>query len=311
MTLQQMYYLLTIAESASMNKAAEKLFIAQPTLTSAVKEAEQEIGFPIFLRTHKGVIPTQEGTVFLTHIRALYQQYENIFQKYGSNKAFRRKFSVSMQHYSFAVKAFIEMAKQYNSSEFDLVIRETKTLNVIKDVGALKSEIGILYISDINRKMIQKLMHEQELEFHTLIKCPACVYMAKTHPLAGEKELTLSQLDVYPCLSFEQGTDAELYFAEEILSEYTYQKTIRTTDRATMMNLIAGLNGYTICSSIFSENLSADKFVVIPLKEGHDIIMEIGYITKKGNIMSEMCLQYVNEIHHYLEEDNRQKEKLS
>ena len=305
MTLQQMYYLLTISESSSMNKAAEKLFIAQPTLTSAVKEAESEIGFPIFLRTHRGVIPTQEGTEFLTHIRGLYQQYEGIFQKYNKNGTFRRKFSVSMQHYSFAVKAFIEMAKCYDSNEFDLVIRETRTLNVIKDVGTLKSEIGVLYISDINRRMIQKLLHEHELEFHTLIKCPACVYLSKMHPLANETELSLEQLDNYPCLSFEQGTETEIYFAEEILSEHTYQKTIRTTDRATMMNLIAGLNGYTICSSIFSENLSADKFVVIPLKEGHDITMEIGYITKKGNILSDMGIQYVNEMHRYLEADKK------
>ncbi len=305
MTLQQMYYLLTIAESASMNKAAEKLFIAQPTLTSAVKEAEQEIGIPIFLRTHKGVIPTPEGAEFLTHIRGIYQQYESVFQKYGKNRSFRWKFRVSMQHYSFAVKAFIEMAKQYDSSQFDLVIRETQTLHVIRDVGTLKSEIGVLYISDMNRRMIQKCLHEQELEFHTLIKCPACVYLAKSHPLAGAQELTLSQLDDYPCLSFEQGTDAEIYFAEEILSEYTYQKTIRTTDRATMMNLIAGLNGYTICSSIFSENLSADKFIVIPLKESHEIIMEIGYITKKNNMLSDMGEQYIKEMRRYLEQDQR------
>ena len=194
MTLQQIYYLLTIEESGSMNKAAEKLFVVQPSLTSVVKEVEAEIGIPIFLRTHKGVIPTTEGREFLVRLRALYQQYEDIVRSYGENGTFRRKFSVSMQHYSFAVKAFIEMTKHFDTSQYDLALRETRTVKVIRDVGSLKSEIGILYISEQNRRVLQKLLREQELEFHTLIKCPACVFLAKSHPLAGEKELSIRQI---------------------------------------------------------------------------------------------------------------------
>jgi len=306
MTLQQIYYLLTIEESHSMNKAAEKLFIAQPTLTSAVKEAEQEVGIPIFLRTHKGVIPTAEGAEFLAHLRGLYQQYEVIMQQYGKNATFRRKFSVSMQHYSFAVQAFIEMAKRFDTSQFDLRIRETKTLNVIHDVGTLKSEIGILYISSLNQKVIQKLLHEQELIFHPLIRCQACVYLSKSHPLAKEKEINFHELEEYPCLSFEQNNDTEIYFAEEVLNEETYAKTIKATDRATMMNLMDGLNGYTLCSSIFSEKLSEDKFVVIPFRmddgESYDKIMEIGYIIKKNVSLSSMGQQYIEELVRSLKE---------
>lgn len=299
MTLQQMHYILTIADSKSMNKAAEKLYIAQPTLTSVVKEVEQEIGIPIFLRTHKGVTVTSEGEIFLASIRGLYQQYEEIRNQYTDAGNFRRKFSISMQHYSFAVKAFIETAKHYDTDEFDLIIRETRTLNVIRDVGSLKSEIGILYMSEQNRRIISKLLREQELEFHTLIQCPACVYLAKTHPLACQKELSLSQLEPYPCLSFEQGSDADVYLAEELLSEHVFQKTIKASDRATMMNLLEGLNGYTLCSSIFNERLSNDQFLVIPFKASADTpntIMEIGYITKKNASLSSMGRQYVNEM---------------
>ncbi|MBE6876298.1 MAG: LysR family transcriptional regulator [Ruminococcus sp.] len=299
MTLQQMHYILTIADSKSMNKAAEKLYIAQPTLTSVVKEVEQEIGIPIFLRTHKGVTVTSEGEIFLASIRGLYQQYEEIRNQYTDGGNFRRKFSISMQHYSFAVKAFIETAKHYDTDEFDLIIRETRTLNVIRDVGSLKSEIGILYMSEQNRRIISKLLREQELEFHTLIQCPACVYLAKTHPLACQKELSLSQLEPYPCLSFEQGSDADVYLAEELLSEHVFQKTIKASDRATMMNLLEGLNGYTLCSSIFNERLSNDQFLVIPFKASADTpntIMEIGYITKKNASLSSMGRQYVNEM---------------
>ena len=309
MTLQQIHYILTIAECRSMNKAAEKLFIAQPTLTSAVKDVENELGISIFLRTHRGVNVTNEGAEFLSYARALYQQYEDICLKYGEDAGIRRKFSVSMQHYSFAVKAFIEMAKKYDASEFDLVLRETRTLSVIKDVGSLRSEIGILYMSEQNRKLISRLLRERELEFHTLIRCPACVYLAKSHPLSGEKELSLSQLEAYPCLSFEQGEDADFYLAEELISEHIFQKTIKASDRATMMNLLEGLNGYTLCSSIYNEHMSNDSFCVIPFKESVDTpntIMEIGYITKKGMSLSSMAKAYIDEIMTYLEGERKE-----
>ena len=243
MTLQQMYYLITINDAHSMNRAAEQLFIAQPTITSAVRDAEKEIGIQIFHRSHKGVVPTNEGKEFLAKIRRIFQQYEEIMERYDDKNKYRRKFAVSMQHYSFAVKAFIEMAKHYNSNQFDLAIRETTTLNVIKDVSSLKSEIGILYMCETNQRVINRLLRENELEFTSLIECPASVYLARSHPLATKTELTFEQLDPYPCMSFEQGNETEIFFAEEMLIEHAYQKTVKATDRATMMNLIEGLNG--------------------------------------------------------------------
>lgn len=307
MTLQQIHYILTIAECRSMNKAAEKLFVAQPTLTSAVREVEQEIGIPIFLRTHRGVTVTNEGAEFLSTVHSLYQQYEEICLKYSDGSGIRRKFSVSMQHYSFAVKAFIEMAKYYNTNEFDMILRETRTLSVIRDVGHLRSEIGILYMSDQNRRLISRLLREEELDFHMLIRCPACVYLAKTHPLAGEQNLSLAQLEEYPCLSFEQGSDADLYLAEELLTEHIFHKTIQVSDRATMMNLLEGMNGYTLCSSIYNKHMSNDKFCVIPFRENADTpntIMEIGYITKRGAALSSMGTRYIEEIQKHLRQES-------
>lgn len=303
MTLQQINYLLTISESRSMNKAAEKLFIAQPTLTGAVRDAEKEIGIQIFHRTHKGVTPTVEGDEFLSKIRSVYQQYEDVMEEYGEEMNIRRRFAVSMQHYSFAVKAFIEMAKHYNSNQFDLALRETATANVIKDVSSMKSDIGIIYTCEANQRVINRLLRENELEFHSLIVCPASVYLAKSHPLANEKELTFEQLDPYPCLSFEQENETEIYFAEEILIEHAYQKTVKATDRATMMNLMEGLNGYTLCSSIYSEKLSGDQFFVIPFRDDDNIqsSMDIGYITKKNNVLSSMGKRFLDEVRRELE----------
>lgn len=298
MTLQQINYLITISEAHSMNKAAEKLFIAQPTLTGAVRDVESELGIQIFHRTHKGVTTTVEGEEFLAKIKHIYQQYEEVMEEYGEEMKFRRRFAVSMQHYSFAVKAFIEMAKHYDSNQFDLALRETATANVIKDVSSMKSEIGIIYTCEANQRVINRLLRENELDFHSLIECPACVYLARSHPLANEKELTFEQLEPYPCLSFEQENETEIYIAEEILIEHAYQKTVKATDRATMMNLMAGLNGYTLCSSIYSEKLSGDQFLVIPFKDDDNIqsTMTIGYITKKNNILSSMGKQFIDEV---------------
>ncbi|MBR4815816.1 MAG: LysR family transcriptional regulator [Lachnospiraceae bacterium] len=303
MTLQQILYVLTVAECGSMNKASEKLYIVQPTLTSAIQELENEIGLTIFLRTRKGVIPTPEGKEFLDDIKNFYRHYSLVMQKYEGEGDYKRKFGVSTQHYSFAVKAFTEMAKKYDMKEFDLAIRETETKKVLTDVGYLKSEIGILFISSANRKAIEKIMKDEELEFHPLIKCRAYVYLWGQHPLAKEKTIGIEQLEPYPCLSFEQAEE-EYYFAEEILSENTYPRTIKVTDRSTMLNLMVGLNGYTLCSGIISSDLNGDGYVVVPFREDAEnpnSIMEIGYVTKKNSMLSKMGEEYIEELNKYFD----------
>lgn len=298
MTLQQMFYAITIAECGSMNKAAEKLYIAQSTLTSAIRELEREAGFPVFIRTSRGITPTSEGAEFLSDIRTLYQHYDLVRQKYDDEGDYKRKFGVSTQHYSFAVKAFVEMTKHYDMKQFDFAIRETRTRSVIEDVGMLKSEIGILYMNSANKKVLTKLLTERELLFHPLISCDAYVYLYRGHPLAAKSSLGFDELKPYPCLSFEQGDDG-YYFAEEILSENVYPRTIKACDRATILNLMVGLNGYTLCSGIISGDLNGDDYVVVPYREDDEnpnSVMEIGYLTKKNSVMSEMGETYLREI---------------
>ena len=303
MTLQQALYALTIEECGSMNKAAEKLYVVQSTLTSSIRELEQEIGIPVFVRSHKGVTPTPEGREFLDDIRQLYTHYGAVMQKYEGDGDYKRKFGVSTQHYSFAVKAFVEMAKRYDMKQFAFAIRETRTKSVITDVASLKSEIGILYLSTSNRKVLTKLLTENELEFHSLIKCRAYVYLWEGHPLAGEKTLGMEQLEPYPCLSFEQDDD-EYSFAEEILSEKVYPRTVKACDRATMLNLMIGLNGYTLCSGIISSDLNGSHYVAVPFREDEEnpnSIMEIGYITKKNSRPSKLGEEYIAELQNCLE----------
>lgn len=303
MTLQQINYALKIADMGSMNKAAEALFISQPSLTSAIQELEKEAGIGIFIRTRRGVALTRDGAEFLAYARQVYQQYELLLSKYGGSGPVKRKFGVSTQHYSFAVKAFVETVKKFDTLTYDFAIRETKTYNVIADVGTLRSEIGILYLSDFNRKIIEKFLRDNELEFHRLIECSAYVYMWKNHPLAGEKSIRFEQLQQYPCLSFEQGDRGSLYLAEEILSTYDYGRSIKACDRATMLNLMVGLNGYTLCSGIICSELNGGDYVAVPFEaddEHSNSVMEIGYITKKYSALSEIGEIYIEEVKRYL-----------
>ena len=299
MTLTQLNYIIVIAETRSINKAAEQLYVSQPSLTNAVQELEKELGITLFHRSGRGVTLTNDGAEFLLYAKQLYGQYEDMMEKYGKGGARKKKFGVSTQHYSFAVKAFVEMARKFDMSEYEFAIRETQTADVIRDVSTLKSEIGVLYQCEFNRKCMEKLLKSAGLVFHHLIDCQAYVYLWKHHPLAGEESIGFGQLAEYPCLTFEQGDNSSFYFAEEILSTNEYPRMIRANDRATMLNLMVGLNGYTLCSGIISEDLNGNEFVAVPFRDdevNHNSVMEIGYITRKNTVLSRTGSMYVDEL---------------
>ena len=303
MTLQQLNYVITISECGSLNKATEILYVAQPSLTGAVKELETELGITIFNRSGRGVTLTNDGTEFLLYARQVYAQYKELLEKYGKAGNLKKKFGVSTQHYSFAVKAFVEMVKTFDTSKYEFAIRETKTKEVIDDVSTMRSEIGILYLSDFNRKALLKILSSQQLEFHSIIHCKPYVYLWKGHPLAKQKSITLPELQQYPCLSFEQGESSSFYYAEEILSTCEYPRIIKANDRATMLNLMIGLNGYTLCSGIICEELNGDDYLAVPFEaedKAVDDTMEIGYIIRKNTLLSKMGRLYIEEIKKYL-----------
>ena len=302
MTLQQIKYVITVSEKGSMNKAAEELFVAQPTLTAAIHELEKEMGITIFIRTSRGVFLTSEGQEFLSDARQLYQEYEWISDKYSDASTMKQKFSVSSQHYSFVDKAFVETVKQFGTQSFDFSIREEETSRVIENVKEMRSQIGIIFLSDFNRKILTKLLHEGGLEFNHIIDTSAYVYLWKKHPLASNAFITFEELKNYPCLSFDQGPDASAYLAEEILTELDYPRMIHATDRATMLNLMVGLNGYTLCSGIICEELNGSDYIAVPF-QGNDneneSRMELGYIQKKGYLQNRVGKAFLNEVMRY------------
>lgn len=294
MTLAQLKYAITVANANSMNEAARNLFISQPSLSAAIKDMEAEIGVELFRRTNRGICVTPEGEEFIGYARQVVEQYRLIESKYLDKEKIKKKFSVSMQHYTFAVNAFVEMVKQFGMDEYEFAVHETRTYDVIEDVKNFKSEIGILYLNDFNRKVLTKLFHEYGLEFHEILNCGIYVYMWKGNPLAGKTEISLEELAEYPCLSFEQGNYNSFYFAEEVLSTYEYKRLIKANDRATLLNLMVGLNGYTLCSGIICEELNGSDYCAVKLKS--DEIMTIGYLVRKGVTISPLGQKYLEEI---------------
>ena len=297
MTLTQLKYVITVAEARSMNEAAKQLFISQPSLSSAIKELEEEIGVEVCRRSNKGVFVTPEGEEFVGYARQVVEQYMLIETKYIDKTNVKKKFGVSTQHYTFAVNAFVEMVKQFGMDEYEFAIHETKTFEVIENVKNFKSEIGILYINEFNQKILYKLFSEYGLEFHPILDCHIYVYMWKGHPLAGNKEIALEELEDYPCLSFEQGNNNSFYFAEEVLSTYNYKQLIKANDRATLLNLMVGLNGYTLCSGIICEELNGSDYCAVRLKS--DEIMTIGYLSRTGVAISSLGQKYIEELAKY------------
>ena len=294
MTITQLRYVIAISQANSMNEAARQLFISQPSLSASLKDLEEEIGIELFRRTNRGVMVTPEGEEFLGYARQVVEQYQLMEARYVEKKEIKKKFSVSMQHYTFAVNAFVEMVKQFGMDEYEFAIHEEKTYEVIEDVKNFKSEIGILYLNDFNRKVLTKLFQESGLEFHEILKCGVYVYLWKGHPLAQREEIALEELEQYPCLSFEQGDYNSFYFSEEVLSTYEYKQHIKANDRATLLNLMVGLNGFTLCSGIICEELNGSEYCAVKLKS--DEVMTIGYLSRKGTAISPLGQKYLQEL---------------
>jgi len=298
MTLQQLRYVIEVAKTGSMNVAAKQLFVSQPSLSMAIRELENDVHISIFERTTKGVVITAEGEEFLGYARQIINQVELLEDKYIEAGQIKKKFGVSAQHYSFAVKAFVEMVKGFDMDKYEFAIREARTHDVIHDVVTGKSEIGILYTNEFNEKVLNKIFKDNQLEFIHLFTCQGYAYLWKNHPLAGKKIIALEELQDYPCLSFEQGDNNSFYFAEEILSTYDFKKTIKSNDRATNLNLMVGLNAFTLCSGIICEELNGSDYIAVKLAE--EVTMDIGYIKRAHMNISEIGELYIEEIKKYV-----------
>ena len=294
MTLQQIKYVLKTVECSSISEAAKQLFISQPSLSNALKELETELGIEIFSRSAKGISLSVDGAEFLSYARQVAEQAELLEQRYKNKRPSRQLCSVSTQHYAFAVNAFVNLIKSSDADEYEFTLRETRTHDIIQDVKNMRSEIGILYINDFNEKVITKFLQENHLLFNTLFEAAPHVFVSKDNPLASKKSVCLKDLENYPCLSFEQGEFNSFYFSEEILSKVYHKKSIHVSDRATLFNLLIGLNGYTICTGVLSSDLNGDNIISVPLER--DEKMRVGWIVNKKAALTKAAQNYIEEL---------------
>lgn len=294
MTLQQLQYAVTVASVGTITEAAERLYITQPSLTTAIRELEKEMNLTIFIRSNRGVAVSKEGEVFLGYARQILEQTELLKEKYTNERQWGRNFCVSTQHYSFAVNAFVELIQKYAGEEYDFNLRETQTYEIIEDVALMKSELGILYLDDENKNVITRALREKELVFTPLFEAKPHVFISSAHPLATKKTVDWDDLSPYPYLSFEQGEHNSFYYAEERYSRVLRKKNIRVRDRAPLFNLLIGLNGYTVCSGVIDENLNGENIIAVPLKEQG--LMQIGYIHHKKAVLGKLAQAYIEAI---------------
>lgn len=291
MTLQQLKYIIKIVECGSITEAAKQLFISQPSLSSALKEIEKEYGIEIFYRTSKGISLSEDGREFLSYARQIIEQTQLMEQRYSHRKPAKRLCSVSTQHYSFAVTAFVKLIEELNAGEYEFTLRETRTYDIIDDVTNFRSEIGIIYLSNFNEKVLKKLLKENHLKFEKLFEAQPHIFISSRHPLSKRKSVIIEDLEDYPFLAFEQGSYNSFYFSEEILSTVPHRKTIHVSDRATLFNLLIGLNGYTVCTGELNSALNGENIVSVKLDT--DETMKVGWICNNKVPLSSVGEKYV------------------
>ncbi|MCD8133152.1 MAG: LysR family transcriptional regulator [Clostridiales bacterium] len=297
MTLQQLKYVITVAETGSITEAARKLFVSQPSLSSALKEIEKEAKITIFHRNRNGATLTDEGMEFTGYARQVIQQMELLEAKYVNDEVEKQRFCVSTQHYTFTANAFVEMVQKFGQDRYEFILNETQTHQIIEDVKNRFCDVGILFLSKENRDVLTKIFADNGMEFHAILSAKPHVFLNKDHPLARKDEIILEELKEYPRLSFLQGAYESSNFSEEILSTESVKKSIKVSDRAAVVNLMIGLDAYTVSSGIFPKYLHGDSIVSVPL--AIDDVIEIGYLINKDRELSRLAQIYIEELHKY------------
>jgi DNA-binding transcriptional LysR family regulator len=291
MTLQQLKYAIAVAEKGSVSNAAKSMFVSQPSLSNSIRALEEEIEITIFTRSNKGINITNDGIEFLGYARQVLAQSNILEDKYLNHTCRKQKFCISTQHYPFAANAFVELVKEFGGDEYEFTLRETKTYEIIQDVKNLKSELGLIYLSNYNESVLRKLLKESQLVFSALFTVKPHVFICREHPLAAQKSISLDDLEEYPCISFEQGENNSFYFSEEILSVRSVKKSIKVSDRAAVVNFMIGLNGYTISSGVYPKYLHSQEIISVPLDVDEKIT--VGVIQHKNTMPTKLGTIYL------------------
>lgn len=294
-SLQQLRYIIEVAECGSINAASQQLYVSQPTLSATIKDTEQELGISIFNRTNRGITLTSEGTEFIGYARQILEQFDLFEARYSNtHNSSSGRLAISSQHYAFCVEAFVDLAEEYNEKEYDFSLRETRTADIIDDVKDYRSELGIIYLSDFNSKVLTKAFSDAGLTFVPLFQAHPHIFVGKQHPLAQRKSVMPDDLQDYPRYSFEQGTNNSFFFSEEPLSHLPHRQNITYSDRGTLTNLLTNHNGYTVTTGVRSGEMGQSNIVAIPLEV--DETMTVGYVCHESRPLSTLAKRYLEKL---------------
>lgn len=289
MQLQQLRYLLAAAEHGSLRSAAQQLYVSQSSLSVAIKDLEQETGTTIFTRTSRGITLTNEGVELLGYARQIVEQADLMLSRYTqTDHKGTARFSVSSQHYSLVAQAFKEFLAARNDEACDFALRETYTNQIIRDVQDGRSELGILYLSNHNDRVISRALESSGLRFTSLYVAHPHVFVGKDHPLATRSSIRMEELSGMYRFAHEQGVESSSYYAEEPLSGIPHKRSVTFSDNGTLASLLAALDGFTIATGVYPIE---SGLVPVPLET--DEFMNVGYIERKNAVPSAFAQEFL------------------
>lgn len=293
MTLQQLRYFIAVAERGSFTATAHDLYTTQSNLSASVSDLERELGIEVFNRTSRGVTLTASGIELLGYARQVLEQVDMLEDRYAQGASRRARLAVSTQHYAFAVQAFLDIVDECAGQDFELTLRETTTRQVIDDVASFRSDVGLLYLSDFNERVISKALSDANLSFTLLYAAPVHVFMSKRHPLAGQAKVSLDDLEPYPCYSFDQGTTNSFYYSEEPLSHLPHRRRVAISDRAALTTLLVSTEGYTLSSGVLVPEMQPGvASIPVDTKES----MRVGVVTNNGRVLDGLPEAYLSRL---------------
>ena len=298
MNIQQLRYVVAIANSGTFREAAEKMYVSQPSLSISVRDLEKELGFKIFRRTSSGTFLTRRGMEFYEKAQELVKGFDIFQNQYANPEEEKDEFSIASQHYDFlppTITAFSERYPDYKNFR----IFESTTVQILDEVAQGHSEIGIIYLNNQNKKGIMQRVEKLGLEVIELIPFHTHIYIREGHPLAQKEELVMEDLADLPTVRFTQEKDEYLYYSENFVDTSASSQMFNVTDRATLNGILERTDAYATGSG-FLDSDSVNGITVIRLKDNLDNRMvyvkrEEVELSQDGTLFVEVMQEYFNQ----------------
>ena len=301
MNIQQLRYVVAIANSGTFREAAEKMYVSQPSLSISVRDLEKELGFKIFRRTSSGTFLTRRGMEFYEKAQELVKGFDVFQNQYANPEEEKDEFSIASQHYDFLPPTITAFSQQYPEYK-NFRIFESTTVQILDEVAQGHSEIGIIYLNNQNQKGIMQRVEKLGLEVIELIPFQTHIYLREGHPLAKKKELVMEDLVDLPTVRFTQEKDEYLYYSENFVDTSASSQMFNVTDRATLNGILERTNAYATGSG-FLDSDSVNGITVIPLND--NLNNRMVYVKREEVDLSQAGTLFVEIMQEYFDQKRK------